>query len=83
MDFNFIGYMVIMGIIMFNGIIYFKYTPNGYVIDEAIETDKQRENIVTDSWSRIKTLRIEGTFNFMPKCGQFCKRPHHLIVWGK
>ena len=68
---------------MFNGIIYFKYTPNGYVIDDAIETDDKSENIVTDSWSRIKKLRIEGTFNFMPKRGQFCKRPHHLIVWSK
>ena len=68
---------------MFNGIIYFKYMPNGYVIDDAIKTNKHRENIVTDTWSRIKTVRIEGTFNFMPKTGQFCKRPHHLIVWSK
>lgn len=68
---------------MFNGIIYFKYTPNGYVVDDVIETDRQRANIVTDSWSRIKTLRIEGTFNFNPKRGQFCKRPHQLMVWGK
>ena len=68
---------------MFNGIIYFKYTPNGYVVEEAIDTYANKVNAIADLWVHIKTLRIEGTFNFMPKRGQFCKRPHQLMVWSK
>lgn len=68
---------------MFNGIIYFKYTPNGYVVDDAIEAYRHRANAVTEVWQPIKAVHIEGTFNFNPKRGQFCKRPHQLMVWGK
>ena len=68
---------------MFNGIVYFKLTPNGYVIDDAIESAVHRYNSISPVWKSIKTLRIEGTFNCIPKRGQFCKRPHQLIVWSK
>ena len=67
---------------MFNGIIYFKYTGRGYVVDEALSNYIKRINAVTGVWNCLQTIRIEGRFNFVPKAGQFCKRPHKLLVWG-
>ena len=67
---------------MFDGIIYFKYTGRGYVVDKALSNDTKRVNAVSGVWKCLKTMCIEGRFNFVPKVGQFCKRPHKLLVWG-
>jgi hypothetical protein len=66
---------------MFNGIIYFTLTPNGYVVDDMLESFRfeWRWNHIERVWPAIKCVKIEGQFNFIPKRGQFCKRPHKLI----
>jgi len=67
----------------FNGIVYFKLTPKGYVVDDCMRNwFKDRKNNIETVWPDIKCLKIEGTFNFMPRRGQFCKRPHKLIDWS-
>jgi len=63
---------------MFNGVIYFRFSPNGYVVDCAYEFG-DLTNEITNVWSSLKQVRIQGNFKFMPKRGQFCKRPHKLI----
>ena len=67
---------------MFEGAVYFRKTPFGYVVDDFIEFWANHTPIVYH-WGNIKYVRIEGSFNFKPVRGQFCKRPHHLINWSK
>ena len=68
---------------MFNGIIYFKFTPKGYVVDDFYESFfADWPNRIGSAWGKLKLMRIEGSFNFTPKRGQFCKRPHKLIAWS-
>lgn len=73
---------------MFTGSVYFKYTPNGYVVYDAIEFNRQntyfkRGKDIQVFFTEPKILRVEGTFNFTPVKGQFCRRPHKLLVWSK
>lgn len=67
---------------MFTGSIYFKYTPNGYVVDDFYSF-KVRLPFVRKVWPSCKTVCLFGRFNFTPVKGQFCKRPHKLLVWSK
>jgi len=68
---------------MFVGAVYFKYTPKGYIVDDFIELNTSIKFEKVIFWKIDKVVRLFGTFNFTPIKGQFCKRPHRLLVWSK
>lgn len=68
---------------MFNGSIYFAYKNGSYVVNDFVEYSWPTKNKIFKSWPAIKCINIEGTFNFKPAKGQFCKRPHKIIDWSK
>jgi len=70
------------GIKMFNGTIFFQKTKHGYRIDSAYK-QYFGVNCIVKSYSFLQLVMIEGSFNFKPVRGQFCKRPHLLLNWNK